>query len=193
MGERKMILTLLLIGVPLLTFIIFTSIYFIGKKLFYDKQNKAIAKYNKEYEECVEYNSKRTYPQPFKAYPTRVREYEYDWDTVGSIAWFSLAMAVVTIIILTVILLIANINVKTKVIKLEAKRDIIVAKVERLQNGVFINGDLGSLEDTYSDVIEFNDKIISHREYSSGYWLNWFYRAEIGNIKLIDINGGTKK
>ena len=70
----------------------------------------------------------------------------------------SLVMAVLATIILGYI--INNINVKTKVIKLEAKRDVIVAKVERLQNGDFINGDLGSLEDTYKDVIEFNNKII---------------------------------
>lgn len=188
-----MILTLLLIGAPLLAIIIFTSIYFIGKKLFYYKQNKAIAKYNKEYKEWAEYDSKRTLSQPYKASPTRVREYEYDGYIAEGGAWTSVVIAVLAIIILAVILLIANINVKTKVIILEAKRDVIVAKVERLQNGDFINGDLGSLEDTYKDVIEFNNKIISHREYSSGYWLNWFYRAEIGSINIIDINGGTKK
>ncbi|MFW6029236.1 MAG: hypothetical protein ACOCRO_03180 [Halanaerobiales bacterium] len=71
---------------------------------------------------------------------------------------------------------------------LEMRKEIIEEKIDRIENhedGI-VNGDFGSLADTYDKAEDINSDIIKARYWSDNIWLNWYYNDLIADMELID-------
>ncbi|MFP4698659.1 MAG: hypothetical protein ACLFMO_08140 [Eubacteriales bacterium] len=75
----------------------------------------------------------------------------------------------------------------------EMRRDIVESKINRIEDteinkNNIINGDFGSLEETYNEAQDINDIIIRSRYWSDSLWLGWYYNDLVGELELIETN-----
>lgn len=72
-------------------------------------------------------------------------------------------------------------------VRFEVEYELTQLKIERLDNDSIINGDLGSLRDTYDKVARINSEILLSRKFKDNIWVSWFYNPYYAQFDLLEI------
>lgn len=85
-----------------------------------------------------------------------------------------------------------RIGYEGKALQKQNEYEILLKQVERIQeyseSEYILNGDIGSLQDTYNDVKEYNNWVIINRYWSNNNFMWWFYNPYANELELIEID-----
>jgi hypothetical protein len=128
-----------------------------------------------------------------KGYNVYEYERKYDFTNVFEYVWSGATFILSAIILFCSIfgMLVTHIGAYGRYEVQIMKQQVIEYRLDRIEEGFYedfmLNGEIGTLESTYSDLIEFNATIIPAKTYGDSFWIGWFYNQYYKDIELITL------
>lgn len=100
-------------------------------------------------------------------------------DAIDLIGFVLMLIGVLGVGVCLVAIIVAHVNVEAHLKSLQNTRDILVYRLEHI-NELPIGNEM-----LYSEITEFNNKLYENIINSKNPWINWFYNPVFNNIPLI--------
>lgn len=100
-------------------------------------------------------------------------------DMIDLIGFLFVVAGAVSLGICLVMIIVAHINVDAHLQALQNTRDMLIYRLEHV-NELPVGNEM-----LYSEITEFNNQLYENIINSRNPWINWFYNSEFNNIPLI--------
>lgn len=103
-------------------------------------------------------------------------------DEINTSGWFIIVLNIIILFCIGTVILCIQIPKETDYQKALYEKEVLEYRLENKDENQVGN------EMLYSEIVEFNNELRTHKTYSKNLWLNLFYNDKIATIDYIELN-----